>query len=234
MKVNRYVPLLLVALAVFSANVSPLFAEDCPADHCSINQKKIYAACKKSGNVGAAYYDNPKDPSGPMCSCPCSCYAEGTEILSLGKTVSVESVNQGDTLSTPAGEVPVQKPLRSTVENFPAVQLELANGKSLTVSTNHPFITEGGIVAEARDIKSGSSLMQENGSSVPVASATPTSYTGTFYNFILDGKHESGSDRVVFSEGVQSGDWMVQSFRQGLATNVGLREVIAKIRPSDE
>lgn len=234
----------LLVLSTFLFFEKNLMADGCPVGHCSTVAKKVKKACEKRKEEdekngrphipGNAFFTNPTDPDGDLCYCPCSCYAEGTEILSNGSTVPVESVGQSASLTTPLGEIEVIKAKRSDVKDHPALQLDLENGKSLKVSTNHPFIIEGGQVIEARDLVVGAKLLQENGDPLAITKVMPIRYTGTFYNFQMDGRDESGADRIVISEGVRSGDETVQSYRNFVNRNIELRELMINISNDKE
>lgn len=216
----------LLAIIAILFTGTAVFAGECPSSHCSGMNKQINEICKADGKAGQKVYVPYNDS---FCYCGCSCYAAGTEILGSGSIDTVDELALGESLETLVGPVEITKVFKDQVENTAAVAIVIETGRQLTVSPNHPFVTQGGVVKSAASLSQSDFLLNEAGEPVAIASITPTKYTGTFYNVILNGKKESGEDRIVIAEGVQSGDWEVQSFRDYLNANVGLREIIAEM-----
>jgi len=219
---------LTLITAVFALlGASALMADECPGSHCSKMSEKINNSCKKDGLSGSKIYVPYKDD---FCFCGCSCLGAGTEVLGSGSIDTVEEFLAGENLETLAGSVEISKVMKDHFEDTAALKIVLQTGRSLLVSPNHPFVTRDGVVKSAVSLSTNDSLLNAENEPVGIQSITPTKYTGTFYNVIMNAKSDSGSDRIILAEGVQSGDWEVQSFRDYLNANVTLREIVAKMK----
>lgn len=205
-------------------------AAPCAAGHCTRVNPQIQPICKEAaeqnGGVIPPIIIVPTELGG-ICTCPCSCFATDTKIEQGDGEGLVQDIERGASLMTPRGERKVQLELRSKVENAQAIQLELDNGRSLTVSTNHPFISYDGIITSAEKLKDGSELAGTRGEPVTVLRATPTTYSGWFHNFIVKSRDPKQMDRIVQSEGVQSGDWLVQSYHDQVKQNINIRDLLS-------
>lgn len=205
------------------------FAAKCSADHCGTVDKELNELCKLDENAGKDVYYKDPDTS-RYCSCPCSCFASGETVSSEGQPVSVRNIYRGSLIDSPAGEVEVEKLMRSYVEEAPATRIHLESGNSLLLSNNHPLIDSYGRIVAAGQISPGMKLKGRGYRVDPVSSVENVKYTGWFYNFILDADRADGKDRIIYAKGVQNGDWEVQSYRDYLERNITLRDVIGKIK----
>lgn len=214
----------VLALAAVSAG-NAAYGQRCPEPHCN-GITGALEQCRSEKRENLLIYDRANKTS---CTCPCSCYASRTAISTQSGERFVEEIKEGDVVETPNGSSRVVRVMTSAVENEAGVSFELSNGRRMLVSANHPLVVSGGVVKAAATITTGDALLDVRGQPVVVVKAAPQDYSGTFYNMILEGLAPSGEDRIVISEGIQSGDWMVQSFRDQMNANLELREVISKI-----
>jgi hypothetical protein len=206
-------------------------AADCPVGHCSQYATTVGTICDQlvsaTGKPKASFSAPYIGPSGLACTCPCSCFIEGTAIESSSGNMRVETIEKNMTLPTQGGYVKVAAPLASEVKNHPVVELELSNGRSLFVTNNHPMITPGGFIKSAGSLTKKDKLLNSKGEKVQIANIKNRKYSGFLYNFSMAAKEASGADRVIVAEGVQTGDWTVQSRHDRLKQNVTLRQVMA-------
>jgi len=202
-------------------------AAPCPNSHCSKQSKDLMRLCLKNGLPGKKIYFK---VGSQYCWCKCSCFAEGTQIMTENGEVNVEDLIAGDLLYTPAGEAHIHQVLASPSEGDSVLVFELKNGRSLAVSTNHPMILPGEVVVEAKHVKETDQLLGSNGEAIEIVNITKKAYHGSLINFINEASAESGRDRVIVAEGVQTGDWNIQSYRDYLDSSVKLRELIFQIK----
>jgi hypothetical protein len=205
-------------------------ANDCGYSHCSKKSDILNTRCVNDGKAGQPVYFEDKD--GRYCSCPCSCFTADSKIGVGGGELAVKHLFEGYPVNTENGRTPIQKLMMSHVKDVPAIEVKLSNGRSTRVSDNHPFIQHDGVVVSAEDLRVGTRLRGVEGSEVSVTELKPFVYSGTFYNFIMDAgpkEKRSEKDRVLHTAGAQTGDWMVQSYRDYADASVALRVLIQKM-----
>ncbi len=218
---------LIVASAFLLWGSLNSIAAPCPADHCSKVAPKVYKACMKDGNKGSAYFEHPG--SDDMCSCPCSCFAVGTTVTTASGQIDFSKLESGDKVVTESGLGVINEVKKSEVQNHPVVAISFSNGITHTVSLNHPFLREGSIVTEAERLKKDDKVLGEKGEILEITAIKKSdNYTGPLYNLVLQGNDESGKDKIYYSRGIATGDWAVQSYRDLLQTEIGLRELMEK------
>lgn len=215
------------ALLMATAVTNNAYAKQCDGGHCSKVNADDYAMCLADGKAGSDVYVT--GPDGKKCFCPCSCYITDDLISTTEGELPAGSVEKFAQVMTPTGTASASPSKPSLVNDAPALEISFDNGRTLTVSLNHALVLKGFRVSEASKLKVGDELVGQTSDAVTVTAIKPTKYTGTFHNFILDDTTSGGRDRVLFAAGVLNGDWKVQSERDRMDAEVGLREVIAGI-----
>lgn len=220
-----------IIVAIMAVAPGIALAGECPQSHCSKKSAELNYACKADGLAGQKIY---YEVNGKYCWCKCSCFTEGTQIMTENGEVSVENLLAGDILNTPKGETSIHRKLVSPSEGESVLVFELENGRRLAVSTNHPMVLPGELIVEAKNIKETDTLMGSNGESIGILSISKVPYHGSLINFINEANSESGRDRIIIAEGVQTGDWNIQSYRDYLDSSVELRRLITQINETQE
>lgn len=218
--------------AVFAILGAQVMAGPCPEDHCSKVNAQLNEMCKADGKAGQPVYV-PHSSAG-YCHCPCSCFAVGSTVKTASGEFGFEELRKGDKVVTLAGSSEIDSVKRSDVVKHTVLRLTLSNNQTYTVSPNHAFLREGSVVTEASRLKVGDRVMGSEEEILTVKATAPVkNYTGPLFNLVLKGERASGDDKVYFSRGIASGDWTVQSYRDLLDAEVGLREVIKKANASE-
>lgn len=89
------------------------------------------------------------------------------------------------------------------------VDIETVSGKSLRVTTNHPMLVSDGIVRQAKDLKVGDVLVQENGSPDPISKLTGSTYFGKVRNVRVASTNLI--ENIVVAQGLLTGTSFYQN-----------------------
>lgn len=84
-----------------------------------------------------------------------------------------------------------------------------ANGQSFRVTPNHPLVTSDGYFREAKDIKTGDSLVRADGNPEQITAIDDQKYFGKVYNVQPEGKSAKGN--IIVAEGFLSGSNYIQN-----------------------
>jgi hypothetical protein len=142
-----------------------------------------------------------------------------------GNDVAIETVREGVRLEVP------NRPYGGRVDaliGHDAVDEEVAvlafsDGATLVAATNHTFIGTDGKVVGVPQLEVGDELRAANGSAVRVTAISPARFTGRLGNVIVSQRQEAAAAHVVVTEGIQSGDWLLQSTYAKLNAEIDLR-----------
>ena len=202
-----------------------LMAATCPENHCSEVSEDLNVACKAAGySNGAPFPVVMSDRS--VCMCPCSCVVAGTKITMFdGSEEAVENLLLGAEVYAPYLNegASTEWRLRSPVEDVGLYTLSFSNDSKITVSPNHTFITPSELVVDAQSISLGDEVLDENGGTVRVVNKVKKKFSGDLFNFAVNLKSSSAADHIIVNNGVQSGDWALQSANDQIESDIYLR-----------
>lgn len=232
MKTSRIVLSIISALCIASG-IESVEAQNCPPGHCSAQGAAVTSTCdelaritgKPKGQLEAPFVGN-----GVSCKCPCSCFAAETLIDSSKENFAVTEIESGRELLTRLGNRDIRYVMMSEVKDEPAIEVSLSTGKKLTVSSNHAFPTASGVLKSAQELTTADELLDASSNPVKIAAVATKPYTGRMYNFTIASTDANREDHLVVAEGVQSGDWSVQTTRDRLNKQVQLREILSLIK----
>jgi hypothetical protein len=80
--------------------------------------------------------------------------------------------------------------------------LTMSSGKTMRITDNHPLVLSDGFVREAKDIKTGDSLVRSDGTPEQIIKVVNQDYFGKVYN--VQPKGESAKGNIVIAEGYLS------------------------------
>ena len=136
------------------------------------------------------------------------CFVKGTQIaLSQKSQVAIEELRVGDTVMLSNGKKSKIVHMISGPEKKPVIQLDLVNGKTLSVTDTHPMLTEMGVV-QAKNLTIGSRLLTKDGHWVTLSSISTKKYEDHVFNIELAGSHET--DHLIYGNGIVTGDLHLQ------------------------
>lgn len=138
------------------------------------------------------------------------CFAKGTEIqLPAGKTAKIETLNGNDVVLLADGRSALIEKIVVGPEAEPMVTFETTNGKSVTVTSKHPMMTERGLV-KAQDVKISDKLLTAKaGEFVALSSVRRHITKDQVYNFELKGGKRD-EDHLVIANGLATGELFLQ------------------------
>lgn len=225
-------------LSCATASIAEEIAPWCPDSHCSkLNSGKgetgqAYMKLCNRLNYGAA--DNlPVVFNGALCQCNCSCLAGETLVTMVdGRRVPIESLVPNDIILSAydASPIRVKEVLGGFVSNYPATKVELSNGDEIIASSNHVFINLDQTIVTAGDLTEGQELISYEHEVVRVTKVVRGfRFTGKLVNLVLDNGSMNGSDHVYITNGLHSGDMLVQTQNdlegiQGQLFNASIKE----------
>jgi hypothetical protein len=122
----------------------------------------------------------------------------------------------------------VDNVLASKVTNSEVMKITFDDGATLQVSPNHTFISNEEKVVSARDLREGMLVLNSGLNSVAVTSNQSTSYSGDLYNLIINENSSLTSDHIIVTNGILSGDWLVQSVNDAIESEISLRMNVIK------
>ena len=196
---------------------------DCPESHCSKRKDNINDACVKAGMGGKPF--PVVSPDGSVCTCPCSCVVPNTYLsLAGGSDQFISNLLEGSELSLPyAGDATVDRMMRSEITDGQVHTLTFSNGRILVTSPNHTLVRPDESIVAVEDADAGTEVLDQDGNIVSVMGNKTSTYTGDLYNVIVKSKSPKASDHIVVTEGIQSGDWLLQAANDGMEAEITLR-----------
>ncbi len=142
------------------------------------------------------------------------CFIKGTKINITKETaIAIEKLHAGDAVMLADGRFAKIERVIAGPEHKPVVAFETSAGKKLTVTSEHPLLTKGGMKL-AKDISIGDELKAANGKFVSITAIAQKKYTGQVYNFELAGTAKE-ADHSVIAEGLISGELYLQNLLSG-------------------
>ncbi len=205
----------------------------CSFGHCTSFDSAVKKICANKyripeSQMNASHTVNVYDSNGAECTCPCSCVAAETLIqLFEGEEILARTVRKDDTVLLPQASYRdgnVFGANGSPIEKGEVQQILLDTNKILTVSPNHTFVGMNGKLITAEKVEKGNQIMGADGKPVHVIqSRRMKNFTGTLHNFIVNEKSDKPKDHLLVTNGVQSGDWLLQSTQDTMRQEIDLR-----------
>lgn len=155
------------------------------------------------------------------------CFVKGTQInISEELAVPIESLHVGQPVYMADGRTLRIKRIVAGPEAKPVITFEMGAGAKITVTTEHPLVTNKGLRL-AKDIRIGEVLVDVKGNAVTILGIQHSSYQDLVYNFEFDGTREN--DHLIIAENIVSGDLYLQNKLANEAhTPTGLNLLSAK------
>ncbi|WP_394840306.1 hypothetical protein LVJ94_25815 [Pendulispora rubella] len=152
--------------------------------------------------------------------CPVGCFASDTQLATGGVVgeVAINQVNEGTQLLTldegSALRTPnlVSTPVEMSIkgpEMHDLVTFDLANGRELSVTEEHPMVLASGQIVKAKNVAAEDSFVGSSGSSVAIHGIYRTPAVGDVYNVKMHTRDLLG--HIVVAEGVLAGDNELQA-----------------------
>lgn len=200
--------------------------ENCPQSHCSQISDKMNKFCVQNGFAGEPFLVI--GPGNLECFCPCSCVTPDTLVTYSDNTWHrIEVSKVGDMLLGPFtedGAGRLDKRLMSTVEDSSVLRLRFSSGVVIVASPNHPFVLPDEIVASARTLHPGDLVLDASFQPVGVLSVEDIDdFTGELHNLIVNDASTAAQDHLVVTNGILSGDWLLQANNDQVERSIALR-----------
>lgn len=142
------------------------------------------------------------------------CFVKGTQIaLSKDISVPIERLNAGQSVMLADGRFAKITRIIAGPEHKPVVAFETAAGQKVTVTSEHPLLTQTGMKL-AKDISIGDQLKSASGQFVTIKAIRTKAYKGKVYNFELAGSARE-ADHSVIANGLVSGELYLQNLMSG-------------------
>lgn len=203
---------------------------NCAADHCSKIDEEMNRFCIASGLAGKKYLVF--GPTGSKCYCPCSCVAANTRVSFSDGAYSkqISRLTLKDPVFTPHTESrnsEVNWMLRSYLNRDQVWQIRLEGNRRIVVSGNHTFVNADKKIVKAESLKQQDKILDGNGRVVKVLGVKKLqNYHGYLYNLILNNSSPLASDHIYVTNGVQSGDWSLQTTTDSIQEEIDLRSEV--------
>jgi hypothetical protein len=207
-----------------TAQVSLAARPPCSAGHCSHIAKRATDQCASNAELlGMSPEEYVKkggkavtDERGRTCTCPCSCVVAETNIGTISGYKEIAKLIATDFILTPMSETysssEATKLHVSDASNETVQKTQFSNGSKVVSSLNHTFITPKEMVVSAEQLKEGDFILASDGSSVQVDSVEfGTLSSENLFNLSVNLQSNKAMDHVIDTEGVLSGDWLLQS-----------------------
>lgn len=199
---------------------------DCPQDHCSGKDPQINAACIAAGMAGKPF--PVISPDGSVCSCPCSCVAADTRILlPFQNETRIDNLRPMTMVFSPfteGYEAKVTHMLMSEVKKAKAHTIVLDNGSQLVTSPNHTLVKGNGRINSVENLAVGDEILTADGSTSRIAEKRIlTDFTGQLWNLVVASHSPKAIDHVVVTNGLQSGDYLLQTSHDRIEQEIELR-----------
>jgi hypothetical protein len=145
--------------------------------------------------------------------------------LSEGNS-AIAKVKVKDRLLTPFSETEhseLDKIMISEAKDVELISIEFDNGSRLRVSPNHTFISPEQMVVTAEQLTPGQLVLDKNRQPIAVANKSNFKYTGDLINVIVNKKLPGAKNHIVVTEGMPTGDWLLQSHNDSIQTGIDIR-----------
>ena len=216
----------LVTSSVLCLGSTALATENCPGSHCSQISAEMNSFCIENGMAGKPYMV--LGPTGGTCFCPCSCVTADTQLTSVDH--GLRAINEsvvGDELYSPLSpdqRGSIDKRLKSDVGNTPVIRVMFSSGATLTASMNHPLVLSDETVVAIEKLQVGDQVLAESWSPVTVRGIERVeSYSGELHNVIVNGMSATAKDHLIATNGILSGDWLLQANNDAVERSIALR-----------
>lgn len=153
----------------------------------------------------------------PMLRFCWGCLGAGTMVSTAEGDRAIEEIRTGDMVEADGRLLRVLNTWKGTEEN-PVIIIRLEDGRQVTATSNHPFLTKEGMMA-ANEIKKGTLVKTRKGGFVPVAEAY-ADFLGELSVYNLEVEEEG----IFYANGIASGDMKHQNSYKG----ENVREKIAE------
>ena len=209
-----------------SAAFATLGFPDCPSAHCSGNNVDINTACIAAGLAGKPFPLMSAD--GSVCTCACSCVTADTEILieNLHPT-RIDALRPLHSVFVPYSEsksAVIEHMLMSMVENSPVHRITFDNGRQLLASPNHTLVKDNGLIDSVANMRIGTGILSATQETTNIVSnEVMKGFKGQFWNMVIAGQSPRAADHIILTNGVQSGDFLLQSSRDRIEREIDLR-----------
>lgn len=195
--------------------------------HCTEKQQSAEQLCQwMKSNTGTMPPFVPIEVDGVQCRCGCSCVLAGTLIRLEHHELPIEGLQVGDNVINPWSQQLQTVDLVTTTlaRGMPLIALQ-GGGESLVATENHVLIGADGLTKKAVDLRPGDFILAAGGDAVEVESTHKlTVEQGTLHNLILNQHSSMAGDHVVVTNGLMSGDWMLQVTSDVLAAEIAMRD----------
>ncbi len=227
-------------ICALSGSVASATYPNCSAGHCSDPRISVTGLelCKGNAELLGMTMEEYKQKGGKAvamengagCYCPCSCVVADTLVSTLNGNQRIEFIQMGDMLLTPMASTPIGSVTKlhySKMEEVSVIKTEFSNGQSIVSSPNHTFVTPNEKVISAQNLRKGTQVLGSNGSIVEVAQ-NPVSekVSDALYNLTVNGQSNSPVDHVISTNGIMSGDWLLQSNNDLLNEELFMRTTV--------
>ncbi|MCB0362802.1 MAG: hypothetical protein KDD35_08770 [Bdellovibrionales bacterium] len=202
-------------------------AESCPTSHCGAIDAQVKETCERNGwgagNSQWVVFE------GKTCQCGCSCVT-GDTLISLmdGHYAPIANLEPEDSLLLPFAKKLTSNSgtLMSSRFQTPTTILEtsFSNGASIYSSENHTFITDDYKVVKAKNLKKGMKVMGDLGTAVTVLmDPISVDFLGQLFNLSLNKTSSKAIDHVIVTNGIYSGDWLLQNTSDAIEDEIDVR-----------
>lgn len=206
--------------------------ENCKQSHCSEINAILNSFCINAGFAGKQYLVL---DAGVACYCPCSCVTGDTKIqlgdVNFFEELQIADLETGMEVQTPMStqlpSISVYKVLRSPMEGE-ILEVVLEDDFRLKASKNHVFLNEKDQTVSGKQLKMGDFLQTKLGPKKVVAINTIW-YTGTLHNLIVNENSTTVADHVISTNGIFSGDWLLQVNHDAMNTSLMLRNDLVEM-----
>lgn len=205
--------------------------ENCRADHCSEINRDLNEFCTAKGFKGKKYMVLDKNI---VCMCPCSCVVPMTSIdLADGNyPLFIKDLLEGDSVVTPLSDrmssSSISKMMSSEMTGI-IYDIQTENGFSLQCSGNHVFIDPAENTISAKDLKVGNTIVQTMMGPSLIIKSNKIHYDGLMYNMIVHGKSKRAQDHIINTNGIYSGDWLLQINNDAMAQSIQIRNDLLEL-----
>lgn len=214
----------------------------CSADHCSkINATAIEQCHGNAELLGKSPEEYAKmggkavtSEQGVVCTCGCSCVVSDTNINTPSGYVSIASIHKDQNVMTPLSKEyvsgTVDKVLVSNSEPQNLQRTAFSNGAVILSSLNHTFITPEEMIISADQLNKQDTVLDAKGNKITVQNISyHAGVVDRLYNLNVNSFSNQPVDHVIDTEGVLSGDWLLQSTHDLVEEEVFLRTSVVQL-----
>lgn len=225
MRVRNWLAALVCLFAVAVSNAASA-QESCPQGHCSRVAAALNNFCIANGMAGRPFLVF--GPNGEMCYCPCSCVTSKTLIsYADGRRAAIGTSTVGNLVANPFAEEgygSVDVRLMSQVEKATVLRITFSNSATIVASVNHPFVLPDETVSSADKLRVGEAVLDANLRPVRITRIEKIQdFSGELHNLITERKSTAAQDHVVVTNGILSGDWLMQANNDQVEQSISLR-----------